>query len=432
MSQSPTPLRAMTFGHIVALGINCVIGSGVFLLPGLAAEGLGPASVLAVLAAGLLIFLIALCFAEVGSRFDGSGGAYRYAREAFGDLVGFEVGWLAMLAGILAWGALIDAVTVALSVFIPEVASGWPRAAVIVGVMAAFAVFNLRGVALGARASTTFSVVKVAAMLAFVVFGTLHVDAATFSPFAPSGWGAFGGAVVLYLYAYLGFENLVVPAGEMRDPGRAVPWAVTTIMASVTLLYVVVQTVAVGTLGADLSGMPNAVAAAAEVVLGPVGGKFVAAGILVSILGVNAASAIVGPRRVSAMADDGALPRVLGKVHPTFRTPWAAIFLVYGGATLVALTGSFRELVVIAVVARFLQYAPTCAAAIALRRQDDVPPARFLLPGGPIIPVLALLLSTVLLLRAAPIHLVFGLIAAFAGLPVWWWQKRREQARSSS
>lgn len=430
------PVRALGGVAVAALGINCVVGSGIFLLPGPVAARLGPAGgwagILAAVgvtaAAGLLACLIALCFAEAASRFRHTGGAYLYAREAFGELAGFEVGWLSMLAGVVAWGALVEAFAVALGRLMPAVAAGLGHDLAVVGLLGALAWANLRGVRAGGGLSTLASAIKLTTLVAFVAVGIWFVDPGTLrSLTGEPGEGGPAAAVLLMLFAYVGFENLVVPAGEMRHPERTLPRAIVAVLAGVTLLYAAVMLVVAGTLG-TLGGRENAVADAAEAFLGPVGGAAVAVGVVISIVGVNAASALILPRRLFALAEQGDLPAVVGRLHPRHRTPWVAILLTYALAGAVALTGSFAEVAALAVVGRLMQYIPTCLAVVVLRRRDrrgDGARAAVRLPGGPAIPLLALVLAVALLVQASPLQLAAGAVAALAGLPVYRWRRRR-------
>lgn len=412
------PLRSLGLADVVGLGINCVIGSGIFLLPGLIADKLGPASTLAVVLAGTLAFLIALCFAETASRFTETGGAYVYARAAFGELIGFEVGWMALLAGIVAWGALVNGFAVALAHLVPAVEEGLPRTVTIILFVTALGALNVRGAKLGARASNLFTVAKLVVLFSFVVAGALFIAPARFHPFAPQGYAPLGEATLIILYAYMGFENMVVPAGEMLHPQRAIPLALMAIMTTVTLLYLAVQAVALGTLP-SIAGAPNAVADAAGTFLGSVGGGIIAVGIVLSIIGVNAASALILPRRLFALAVDGAFPALLRRVHARHGTPAPAIVLTHLVVALMALTGSFRDLAVLAVLARFMQYVPTCLAVLVLRYRDTktaLAAPSFRIPGGPLVPLVALALCGWLLAAAKPAQLAAGALALLAGL----------------
>lgn len=422
MSQAP---RALGRWDVLALGVNCVVGSGIFLLPGLAAARVGSAAVLAFALAGGLACLVALCFAEAASRFRGSGGAYLYAREAFGPLAGFEVGWLAALAGIVAWGALAAGFAEAFAVVVPSADGGAARAAVSIALVALLGWVNYRGARPGARLSNLFTGAKLLTLGLFVAVGALALEPASFTPFfaGPDGGAeALPGAVLLVLYAYVGFENLVVPAGDMAAPERSLPSGIVTVLATVTALYVAAQVVVTGTLGATAGAAgTEAVARAAEHALGRAGGAAIAVGIVISIFGVNAASSLILPRRVSALAEQGDLPAALGRLHPRFGTPGLAVIVVHAAVAAVALSGSFAQLAVLAVVGRLIQYIPTCLAVLVLRRRKERP--GFRLPGGPAIPLLALALSITLLLQATPLQLAAGAVAALAGLAVYGWRR---------
>ena len=406
---------------VLALGVNCVVGSGIFLLPGLAAARLGPAAVLAFALAGVLACLVALCFAEASSRFRGSGGAYLYAREAFGPLVGFEVGWLSALAGIVAWGALAAGFAEAFAVVVPAAGGRAARAAVSLALVGLLGGINYRGAKPGARLSNLFTGAKLLTLALFVVVGARALDPAAFQPFfaAPEpAAGALSGTVLLVLYAYVGFENLVVPAGDMAAPERSLPFGIVAVLATVTALYTAAQIVVTGTLGAAAGAAgTEAVARAAERAMGSAGGAAIAVGIVISIFGVNAASSLILPRRVSALAERGDLPAALARPHPRFGTPGLAVIVVHAAVAAVALSGTFAQLAVLAVVGRLIQYVPTCLAVLVLRRREERP--GFRLPGGPAIPVLALALSTALLLQATPFQLAAGAVAAVAGLVVY-------------
>lgn len=426
MSEPSRPLaRSLGLVDTLGLGFNCVVGSGVFLLPGLVAAKLGPASVLATAFAGLLSFLIALCFAEAASRFAETGGPYVYTRAAFGGLAGFEVGWITCWTGVVAWAAMIDAFALALSKVVPGWEEGVWRKLPAALLILALGVVNYRGVKPGARLSSLLTAAKLVPLLAFVLIGAFFVVPGRFEPFAPQGFAGFGEATLIALYAYLGFENLAVPAGEMRSPRSSLPRALAAVLALVTAVYVAVQGVAIGTFE-GLAGSENPVVDAARGFLGETGGGLIAAGVLISMLGVNSASALILPRRFFALAENGELPAFLARVHPRFRTPAAALLVCYLLTAVLALTGSFRDLVVLTVVGRFFQYIPTCLAVLAFRRRAGVPPPAFHLPLGPLIPILALLLSGWLLLQAKPAHLLAGAGAALLGLPVYAWFHRRK------
>jgi len=409
------------------LGINGVVGQGIFLLPGAAAAMLGPACLVAVLAAGGLCLLMALCFAEVGSRFQTTGGAYVYAHEAFGDFIGFEVGWMTCCVAVTAWAALANGLTEVLGLLVPQVQGDVIQPALAVALITGLTAVNLFGARSGARVVLFFTVAKLIPLALFIVVGFTAIDSASFAPFSPHGYGDLAETILLILYAYVGFETLVVPAGEMADPKRAVPLALMWVMGLVMVIYCAVFVVAIGTFPA-LPGHANPVAAASEVFLGPVGGTLVAIGIVLSVFGTNSGAALVSPRRFFALAERGDLPEKLAWVHPKTGAPVPAILITWALASALTLTGTFKELAVLSVVARFVQYLPTCLAVIVLRRREEVPSDRFRLPFGPTLPILTLGLCTWLLANTDPERLMKGGLALLIGVPLYFlsrWSRAR-------
>lgn len=421
--------RSLTLIDVVALGINGVIGTGIFMLPGIAAAMMGPASMMTLLFAAVLSFLIALSFAEVGSQFRGTGGAYLYALRTFGDAPGFFVGWMVLVVTITSWAAMVNALATAVAKsYIPALADGPTRTIAIVAFMAVLTGINMRGAKAGSRVSVFFTVAKILPILLFVFVGIFHIDFDNFTPFAPHGFGSnFFEATLVILYAFVGFEALVVPAGEMANPRRAVPIALIAVLGVVTVLYVGVLAVATGTLP-DLAGQSYPVLASAEAFMGPTGVAIVAGGIIVSMIGVNSAQALVGPRRLFSLAEQGHMPKALAKISSR-GTPNAALLALFVIASCIAVSGSFKTLALVSVVARFAQYIMTCLAVIVLRHrrrkhhgQARVEDSGFTLPWGPTIPVAALALCLWLLVESARSDarpMIAGLVALAAGVPVY-------------
>ena len=373
---SPKLSRRLGRMDIIALGINGVVGSGIFFLPSKGDAQMGPAALTATLFAGVLCLLIALCFAEVGSRFRGTGGPYLYTRETFGDFAGFQVGWMTWWVGVTSWGALANAFVMALSHFAPLFQDPLFHDLGIIMLMLTLVLVNYRGVNWGAQLSNLFTAAKLIPLLIFVAVGVFAVTPDHFEPFAPRGYHSFADVTLIILYAYVGFESLPVPAGEMRDPERSIPIALIAVMFGVTILYLAIQVVAIGTLE-GLSTHANPLAEAATQFMGAGGGALIALGSMISILGVNAGTTLVTPRRLFALAEHGEMPEALAKIHPHYHTPHTAIIVSAAVATAMALTGSFVELAMLSVVGRFIQYIPTCLALILLRRRTDGASMRF-------------------------------------------------------
>jgi amino acid transporter len=408
--------RSLGVVDVTAIGLNGVIGTGIFFLPGKAAATLGPASVLTFLISAVLCTLLALCFAEVGSRFRGTGGPMLYSHAAFGELTGFLVGWLTWVVRITAWGALANGLVSATVALVPAAQDyRVPIISALIGVLTAT---NIAGVSMGARVTNIFTAAKLIPIVLFIGVGVFHIRGELFVPFAPHGMAQLAPATLIILYAFVGFEVLTIPAGEMRGPRRSVPRALIAVMSIVTVVYLLMWAVCTGTL-ASLAGADNPVADAAVGFLGPRGGGLVAFGIFLSVLGINAGSALVAPRCLYALAHDGYLPRICGWVHPRTQTPVVAILLTAVVTLAIALSGSYVELAVISVVARFAQYIPTCLAVLRFRRQRTAEVPGFRLPGGATVPILAVLLCGWLLVEAEPRRLFWGLLGLASGLVIY-------------
>jgi len=410
----PGLVRAVSRWQIVGLAINDVIGSGVYLLPAAAAALLGNASILAVVLAGLAVALLVLCFAEAASYFDEPGAGYIYTREAFGNFIGFEVGWMTWLARVASIASLANGFAQATAFLWPPAATGVPRVALIVGLIALLTWINVVGVKQGARTAVVLTIAKTAPLVIFILIGIFYVNWSTLSPMEMPRPEVLGEASLLLLFAYAGFENTPAAAGEYRNPQRDVPFALLTMILIVTLVYTGTQLVALGTLP-NVAQSQSPVAEAAGGFLGPAGALLMTLGAMISIGGNVGNTILVGPRYLFALAADGYGPRALAAIHPKYRTPAVAIITLSVVSLALALTGSFVQLALLSIIARLTTYIGTAAAVPILRRKFGNRPNVVRLPGGPTIPVLALVLSLAFLASAELRNLVAGLIALVIG-----------------
>jgi amino acid transporter len=392
-------VRAIGRWDLTALVINGVIGAGIFGLPGNVFALIGSYSLIAFIACGSLVFLLILCFAEAGSRFRETGGPYLYAHAAFGAWAGFAIGWLAWLARVSSFAALANLFMSYLGGFAPAVEQGWPRALACSALTLALGVVNVLGVRGATRLNNFFTFGKLTPLLLFVIFGAFFVDGSRLAFGATPTLTDFSQAVLLLVYAFTGFETTIIPAGEMRDPGREIPFALITGTVVVTLVYLGVQIVCIGTL-AGLGTSPRPLADAAQTFAGTTGAAAIALGALISIGGTLNANMLAGPRLLYAMSERGQMPAIFSRVHPRFRTPHVAVAVFACAALAAALSGGFIVLLLISTIARLLVYVSTCASVVALRRRSDADAARFKLSGGALIPGLALALCIWLLLHS--------------------------------
>ena len=404
--------------EILAIALNAVVGSGIYLLPAAAAAILGPQSLWAVAAAGFAVLLIVLCFAEAGSYFEEPGSAYLYAREAFGDFVGFEVGWMTWLARVASIASLSAGFAQALTYLLPAAADGPVRSLAILLPLLGLTWINIIGVKAGVRTAVVLVAIKLIPLAVLVVVGLPGIRWERIVATQPVGEGSLASAAVLLLFAYAGFENTAAAAGEFRRPKRDVPRALLMQIGIVTGLYVVVQWVALGTVP-DLGSSLTPLADTARTLLGSWGGWLLTVGAVFSILGNTSGSVLAGPRYLFALGRDGYGPRALSRIHPRYRTPAIAIAVQTALAIPLALTGSFVGLAALSVVARLATYLGTAAAVPILRRRLGADADSFRLPGGATIPILACALSVGLAAAADTQSLVAGAIALVAGAVIY-------------
>ncbi len=412
----PDLVRGIRRWDLVAVAINGILGAGIFGLPSKVYALIGPYSLLAVLACALVASLIIFSFAEVASRFSETGGPYVYARASLGPVAGFEVGWLMWLARLTAFAANLNLMIEYLGYFVPGITAGWARAISIAAIVAVMTVINLVGVRDAAMVSNAFSIGKLIPILLFILAGLFFLDLQRFSTPAEPTVSSFSQSVMLLVYAFTGFEMALIPAGEVRDPHRNVPFAILAALAIVAITYVGIQAVCIGTLP-SLASSTRPVADAALAFLGPVGGSVISVGVIVSIFGNLIVLLLAAARLPFAMAANQELPRAFGAVHARFRTPHIAILATSIAMLALALSGTFIYAATISTLARLLAYIATAVGLLVLRRRDPHPP--FKLVGGPIIPLAAIGLTCWLLGHSTAREARDAAIAAFTGLAIY-------------
>jgi len=411
----PKLIRAMGRWDLTAVGVNQVIGSGIFVMPAAVAAAVGIASSpLPWVAAGIANALIVLCFAEAGTRFREAGGPYAYARTAFGPFVGFEVAWMMWVTRVVSQAALANALALYVGRFWDGAAQGVGRLLVVTIALGTLAAINLAGVRYGSMVINFFTVTKLAPLFLFIVVGLFYIEPQSFEGAFDLSRGGFGAAVLMLMFAFGGYELISIPAGEARSPRRDAPKALFLTIGIVCAIYVLVQLIAAGTLAAlDTSDTP--LADAAEMFGGSSFGVLIAIGALLSIAGSNAGSMLAGPRITFALGEKRQLPSFFAHVHARFRTPDVSILIYTGVAMALAYSGTFAELATLSAVARIVFYMATCAAVPILRRRIAAPDDAFELPGGILIPALALIVCVAILFGASQANLIGGAIALIVG-----------------
>jgi basic amino acid/polyamine antiporter, APA family len=422
----PTLRRALGRWDLTAIGINQVIGGAIFLMPSQVAAQIGAWSPIAFVLMGLASLSVALCFAEVGSRFESTGGPYLYTRAAFGRFIAFEVGWMQWFTRASSQATVMAGIAVALSYYRPELIEGWPRAALLIAVTAALTWVNVRGIRQSAWVVNALTIGKLVPLAVFILAGLRYVDPGTLTSLPPVSLQQFSAAALLMIFVYGGYDVVPVPAGEALDPRRHVPSAllltILTVMTVMTLAQVVAQSAL-----PDLATHSTPMADAAAVFLGSAGALLIGVGSVVSMTGNNAGQILTGSRMLFALAEHRELPAFFGRVHPRFRTPANAVMFTSIVAVTLALTGSFTKLAIVSAVARLVAYMGVAAATLRLRSPSfaaTVKPATFVTPFGPIVPAIALIVSLAILAGATRAQLLGGGAALLGGAMLFWLNAR--------
>ncbi|MCC7186033.1 MAG: amino acid permease [Acidobacteria bacterium] len=399
---------------LTAIGVNQVIGGAVFLMAAPLAAQIGAWSGIAVAMVGVLSLLIALNFAEAGSRFEGTGGAYLYTRAAFGRFFSFEVGWMMWVTRVASWASVVNGLTTALAYYWPELGANQPglaREAVITGVILTLMTINVIGIKQSAWVVNALTYGKLTPLVIFILLGLPYVSFDALRPDMALTWSQISTSALLLIFAYGGYEVVGVPAGETKNPKTAVPFAMVMTIVIVGIVMTLAQVVAMGTLP-NIAASQRPLADASLIFLGAWGALLMTTGGAVSMTGNNMGQALSGSRNLYALAEQGDLPSFFGKVHAKFHTPATAIIITSLVALALALFGDFVTLAASSAVSRLLVYAGTCASVLVLRRQG---PAAFTIPGGPVVPVIALVISLAILGGATSLQLQVGGYALVAG-----------------
>ncbi len=384
-------VRGISRWDLTAITINTIIGAGIFGLPSKVTALIGNYSLFAFVACAVIIGFIVLCFAEVASRFESTGGMYLYAREAFGSIVGFEVGWLYWIVRITTFAANCNLLIAYFGFFYPTANQGSLRIFLISLVVLIITTVNFIGVKESAIMTNIFTVGKIVPLLIFALVGMFFIEPANFTFAAAPEYGKFSEAVLLLIYAYVGFEAAVIPAGETKDPQKNVPFALLTALAICAVLYILIQIVSIGTLP-ELVGSERPLADAANKFLGVFGASFITIGALISIFGNLNGGFLTASRIPFAMAEHKELPQILAKTHEKFKTPYISLFLTAIIIFIFTVSTSFVAALTISVITRLIVYATTCAALPVFRRRENVPKAEFVVPFGGIASILSLIL----------------------------------------
>ena len=437
----PHLVRELNLAHALAINAGTMIGTGIFLVPQSIAASVETAGAILVvwIVASVLAMLGGLTYAELGAAIPQAGGDYVYIREAFGRRAGFLFGWTQLLvarSGSIA--ALAAGFAIFLGNFLPLEAWGGKIAAI--AAVALLTGINVTGVRSGGNVQVVFTILKIGALLTLIVLA-LTSDAGTtanFSSLVPEGLGLafvgmFGLALVDALWAYDGWNDVNLTAGEVKNPRRNIPLAmlgsislcmVVYLLANVAYLYVLPAS-------AQAASQTGVAAEVARAIFGEFGAKFINLAILLSMFGALNGSILSGARIFYAMADDGLFFRKFASVHPRYFTPAVALVGQALWAAVLILFGVFRELTTYVVFASWMFYSLSSLALIRLRRTRPDLDRPYRSWGYPYSQLLFVTAATGIILNTlwvAPRESMIGLAIIALGIPVFSiWESRRAE-----
>lgn len=415
----PDMKKKLNFFSIVLLGINAIIGSGIFLLPTAGMKIFGPASILVLVFDAFLAFMIGLCFAECSGLFDESGGAYIYAKHAFGNFIGYEVGIAAWAVRIIAEATMYVAFATALGGFFPALNTSLAKNIIVTIMAVGLMILNLSGIEAASVFSNIITVGKLLPIFLIIIIGLFFIHPGNFTPFfVPSLTHAsnFSDATLTMFYIFTGVEGLVVTAGEMSNVKKNLPRAIMVVLSVVTIIYILIMAVCIGVLGPKLTQTSVPLQAALNAMIGKIGSYIVVAGSVLSIGGICIASSFITPRSTEALADNGILPKAFSKKN---RKNAPYISIIVNAILILALSysGTFTYLAQISAISRFAQFIPTIIAVMVFRKTMKNQPRVFKLPLGYTIPIIALAISLWLIFNTKVNLLIFGFGALVIALP---------------
>ena len=410
--------RSISKWAMVLLVINGVIGSGIFGLPSKAFKEVGVYSIGAFLVCAVAVFIIILCFAEVSSRFDKTGGPYLYALSSFGPLPAFLTGWLLLLTRFITYAALINLLVTYLSVF-----SDWfdlrsSRVITIILLTLLLAYVNHTGVKNSTRVNNFLTIAKLLPLLLFIIVGFFFIKSENYQVDKVPGFTSFSSTVLLLVFAFGGFESVLVNSGEVKDPEKNLPFALLLAALIIAAIYMLVQIVSIGTLP-SLASTDKPLAEAAKLFAGKPGAMIIALGAMFSVAGTLNAIMLVGSRLPFAFSEENQFPKVFSFIHPKYKTPTWSLLLFMAITIIISLNYSFLSAASLSAITRVMIYGIVCITLIILRKKKTEQKNFFKIKYGTVIAILGVAITIWLLSSATMKELKHVGIAIGIGLLVY-------------
>lgn len=377
--------------------VNIMVGAGIFALPAIIAADLGFSSLYAYLLCGVLISLVMLCFAEIGSKITSSGGAYSYIQSSFGPYFGFLTAIFFVLASAGADAAVINAIADIIASKFPLFERIGVRIVFFLVTFTSLALLNVKGVRKGAGLVNVITLAKLIPLLLLAIFSWGGVSSENLVVGSIPSLGEIGPVVLVLFFAFQGAECGLSVSGEVKNPVQNIPKAIIVSILGVLLLYIIIQTVSLGVLGEDLGNFQkNTLGEVAGKVFGPIGFILMTVGAGISMFGLLTSSILSMPRVLFQASKDKVIPfEILSKVHPRYITPFVAIVVYASCGFIFASSGSFKQLAIVSSASMLLIYFGVCLSVIKSRislKEIAGSEPHFKLPGGYLIPILAMLI----------------------------------------
>jgi basic amino acid/polyamine antiporter, APA family len=435
-ANDPKLRRVLRLPDLVFLIIGTVIGSGIFLVPGLVIKAVGNSLLVALsvwLVGGILSLLGALTYGELSAMNPAAGGLYVYIRDCFGRFPAFLFGWI--LFFVVSTGS-IATLAVAFSNYLAEVVAlaPWTGRLVSVSMIGVIAAVNVLGTRKSANLQNVATALKVSAILAIAGLLLWSGNRMQFYSVAPamslsSRLSGIGLALVSVLWAYEGWQYATFAAGETVNPRRDFPLAFLAGVFTLIGIYFLANLGYVKALGIDGAANSSRVAATAlATAVSPAVARVVAIVILISIFSAAHSIALTAPRVYYAMAKDGLFFHWLAEVHPRFGTPAFAILATAFWASVLAVTGTFEQLLTYVVFVGWSFYALAAASIFVYRKRESTASVRYRVPGYPWTPLIfiatvaAFVLNTI---AAQPARAALGIGVVLTGIPGYLIWRRR-------
>ena len=410
------------------LGVDGMVGSAIFLLPGSLYAKAGNSLIGILLVSGVSALLLALCYAALSSETKQNGAAWLYAYKEFGQFAGFEVGFFTWFQGVITITTEIAAFLTSLKLFIPQLSDKLVYDIAGIAIVFIIAIIGLMGDRVSSIADNIATFLKIGVLLIFVLAGIWFIHRINFVSNAHYSFHSVNNAFSNAFYMFTGFAFLPVAAAQMRNPRKNLPRELLAVIISVTLLYIATVVVAIGTVGPSIahSSLPLAIAFAKH--FGNLGKIIITVGTVGSVLGVAISLSYSTPYVASSLANEHQLlPQFFGKKSKS-GAPYIAIIITAGLCALLILSGGYLFLVPCTIIISLVQYFSTSLVMFVKqwrrqRHQEQLPQGAFNLRGGILVPVLSLLVCVYILVNLKLKVILFGIIALICGVALYFIDK---------